>query len=300
MTGDVRKEFKKNLKQKYGELDSIGRSRSLYEIGDGAARIYIRYSKVHDNNSTFYGLRHKDLKQLEGHNSFLCFLWKGQSEPLIVPFSRYEEIFNSLSPAGDGQYKVQVFLQEGGTELYISKAGRFNAEGYFGWDELDSSIETERLSDIPEFDHGQVQTLLGSIGSKKNFDVWIPRYDRNQLDWNLARKFECRSILPESFGGVKDILKEVDVIWFQKASNNPKALFEVEHTTPIYSGLLRFNDVSLADPTLDSRFTVVAEEERRSAFVKQLNRPTFKTSGLNEECTFLAYENILEWHNRLY
>lgn len=149
MAAEVKEKFLKRLKEKYGKLNRIGRSRSLYDIGDGAARIYIRYSKIHDNNHTFYGLRDKDLKQLEGHRSFICFLWEGQKEPLIVPFLKYEEIFNTVSPAGDGQYKVQVFLQEDGTELYISRAGRFNAEGYFGWDELDSSIknrEARRIS----------------------------------------------------------------------------------------------------------------------------------------------------------
>ncbi|MBS1263942.1 MAG: hypothetical protein MAG715_01137 [Methanonatronarchaeales archaeon] len=94
-------------------------------------------------------------------------------------------------------------------------------------------------------------------------------------------------------------MKEVDVIWFQKASNTPKALFEVEHSTPIYSGLLRFNDITLVDPALDTRFTIVAAENRRPTFVKHLNRPTFKTNGLNENCTFLGYGNVLEWHHRL-
>jgi len=71
------------LVRKYGALRKLDRSQSLYEIGDGVARIYIRYSKVHSKNQTFYGLREEDLRQLEGHPSLICFLWNGQKEPLF-------------------------------------------------------------------------------------------------------------------------------------------------------------------------------------------------------------------------
>ena len=82
-------------------------SLSLYEIGNGAARIYIRYSKVHSKNQTFYGLREEDLRKLEGHAAAICFLWDGQEEPLSVPFSEYEDVFQPTTPASDGQYKSQ-------------------------------------------------------------------------------------------------------------------------------------------------------------------------------------------------
>ena len=76
------------------------------------------------------------------------------------------------------------------------------------------------------------------------------------------------------------------------------ALFEVEHTTSIYSGLLRFNDVHLVAPDLHPRFSVVANDTRRSLYVRQVNRPTFQRSGLAEICTFMEYENVLDWYNR--
>src|SRR5437899_3035544 len=70
-----------------------------------------------------------------------------------------------------------------------------------------------------ELTHSQVQTLLGSIGARKGHNIWLPRNDRNKMDWNLARRFE---------------------------------FFEIEHSTPIYSGLLRFNDVRVLMPTLQT------------------------------------------------
>lgn len=275
------------------------KSQSLYEIGKGACRVYIRYSKVHDKNSTFYGLRQEDLRLLEGHPAVICFLWDGQSEPLLVPFYNYEDVFRSLSPAGDGQYKIQVYINSDATELYIAGAGRFNVEAHVGWQELDRLLDRSRLTATPELSHFQVQTLLGSLGARKGYDIWVPSNDRNRLDWSLADTFDCCAALPLDLDIVKDVLMEIDVIWVVRGAGRLHAMFEVEHSTPIYSGLLRFNDIFLVSPRLGARFTVVSNDERRSLFTRQLNRPTFKLSKLDEYCTFLDYASVYSWHQGL-
>lgn len=299
MANDIKTTLLAELNRKYGSIRKLDRSQSLYEIGEGAARIYIRYSKIHGKNQTFYGLRASDLQQLEGHHSFICFLWDNQTNPLLIPFSDYEDIFQSIRPAGDGQYKAQVYLKDEGSELYIANIGRFNIEGYFGWDNLENSMNVAKLNSMPELSHYQVQTLLGAIGSVKGYDIWVPMSDRFRLDWSLANRFEYRSMLPYGLESVKNILQEVDVIWMEKGSNSIRALFEVEHSTPIYSGLLRFNDIHLTISDIHPRFTIVANDTRRSLFTRQINRPTFLSSGLNESCTFLEYLNVFVWYNRI-
>jgi len=299
MANETKEAFLKELSERYGSIHKLEGSQSLYEIGEGATRIYIRYSKTHKRNQTFYGLREEDLQKLEGHPSVICFLWNGQTEPLFVPFSEYEDVFQSTSPAGDGQYKVQIYLKDDGTELYIAGAGRFNVEAYFGWDEIENLIDSARLGSIPEFSHSQIQTFLGAIGIIKGYDVWIPQNDRSRLDWSLTDRFECRDVLPYGFKPVINILQEVDVIWIERGSSNLRALFEVEHSTPIYSALLRFNDIHLVAPTLCPRFSIVANDARRVLFVRQINRPTFQVSGLTKLCTFFEYVNVVGWHNRI-
>jgi len=287
------------LKERYGSLRKLEGSQSLYEIGERAARIYIRYSKVHKRNEAFYGLRKEDLQQLEGLPSVICFLWDGQAEPLFIPFADYEEVFQTGSPAKDGQYKAMVYPQDEGTEIYVPKAGRFNVEGNFGYAVLDRLVDSNRLRNVPALSHPQVQTLLGAVGTAKGYDIWIPTKDRMVLDQNLARPFSCREHLPGAFDAVKTVLQEIDVIWIQPGSSELRALFEVEHSTPIYSGLLRFNDVHLVAPKSISRFTIVSNDTRRSLFVRQLNRPTFQTSGLSELCTFLEYADVYGWYSRV-
>jgi len=287
------------LKRRYGSLRKLDATQSLFEIGEGAARVYIRYSKLHQRHQGFYGLRKDDLRKLEGLPSVICFLWPGQTEPLFIRFDDYEEVFQSCLPAKDGQYKAVIYPQTEGTEIVLPKAGRFNVEGNFGYGVLDNLLDSAKLRSVPVLTHSEVQTLLGAVGTAKGYDIWVPTKDRVGLDWNLTKSFECREEIPSTFSSIKSVLQEVDVIWFRRGSSDVSALFEVEHSTPIYSGLLRLNDVHLVAPTAISRFTIVSNDARRSLFVRQVNRPTFRTSGLSELCTFLEYVDVLGWHGRI-
>src|SRR5258705_1932773 len=119
-----------DLRQRFGNVRKLKGSESLFVIGDEAARLYFRYSKVHTGGRTFFGLRAVDLRQLEAHNSFLCFLLDDGSPPLFVPYHEFEEVFSNAQPATDGQYKVQLTNQANTLELYVARQGRFNVEGY--------------------------------------------------------------------------------------------------------------------------------------------------------------------------
>jgi hypothetical protein len=298
MPNPVRAAFIEEVSRRFGVPRKLEHSESLYEVGRDGVRLYYRYSKKHPHNRTFFGLRKVDLQALEGHHGVLCFFWEGQREPLFIPFDQFEEVLAALAPASDGQIKAQVYDQIGGTELYLANAGRFNVESYIGWDWLESNIRPSGTK-MPELSHDQVQTLLGGIGAAKGFDIWIPLSDRARLDWKLTSVFRPATSLPSSLAKVREIAEEVDVIWIDRGGGTIAALYEVEHSTPVYSGLLRFNDVHLTLPNLNLRFGIVSNDARRALFVRQLDRPTFKASGLREICTFFEYRNVFGWHQRM-
>lgn len=299
MANDVKERVLGEVKKRFPSCMKMQGSQSLYDLGNGA-RLYIRYSKLHPGNRTFYGLRKADLQQLDGHPSLICFLWDTQVDPLFVPYADFEDVFTNLNPANDGQYKAQVYVESEATELYIANAGRFNVEGYFGWNETNNVIpSTTREQWNAELTHSQIQTLLGSIGVKKGHDVWVPSNDRGRLDWSITQRFPIRTGFPETIRGVSEVADEIDVIWLNRGSGRISALFEVEHSTPVYSGLLRFNDVRLLWPEPQPRFSIIANDSRRSLFTRQINRPTFRASGLDQACTFLDYASVYEWHKRL-
>ena len=286
------------LRSKFGELSKFSNSQSLFTIGNNAARIYFRYSKMHPGGRTFFGLRDVDLRQLEGHNSFICFLVDNDSPPIFIPYSDFEEIFRHTQPASDGQHKVQLTSRNSVLELYVSRQGRFNVEGYIGFEVLERSLDAKKIHNIPSLSHSQVQTLIAGIGSIKGYDVFVPDNNVSQLDWSLAKRFQVLHGIPRGFESIKPVLSEIDVIWVKSGNNTIGGLFEVEHSTPIYSGLLRFNDVLLTDPKV-SQFSIVSNDSRRELFSRQVFRQTFVKSGLAELVSFFEYENIFNWYTRL-
>lgn len=297
--GNVHKaDVVEKLRQRFGELRKLAGSESLFALGDDAARVYIRYSKVHPRGRTFFGLRDIDLRQLEGHNSFLCFLLDDGSPPIFIPYADFEEVFREAETASDGQYKVQLHRQRQALELYVARQGRFNVEGYVGFDAIARSVDAKRLREARSLSHSQVQTLLAGIGYLKGYEVCVPPYDAGKFDWSLTSHFPLRDTLPGGFEEVSHILSEIDVIWVAPGRNDIEGLFEVEHTTSVYSGLLRFNDILLTDPKV-SRFSIASNETRRAVFARQLYRPTFRKSGLAELTSFLEYANVFDWHERL-
>src|ERR1700674_2399315 len=146
-----------DLRERFGEVRKIKGSESLFVIGDEAARIYFRYSKIHPGGRTFFGLREVDLRQLEGQNSYLCFLLDNNAPPLFVPYSDFEEVFAAAQPASDGQCKVQLLTQTDTLELYVSRQGRFNVEAYVGLETIERGMEAQRLRGSRILSHSQVQ-----------------------------------------------------------------------------------------------------------------------------------------------
>lgn len=93
MANTVKNNLLGELQARLGHVQRLGGSQSLYVVGDDAARVYFRYSKVHPGSRTFFGLRSIDLQQLQGRNSFICFLTDADSKPLFVPFADFEDVF---------------------------------------------------------------------------------------------------------------------------------------------------------------------------------------------------------------
>lgn len=286
------------IRDRFGVVSKLPGGNSLFTVGNDAARIYFRYSKVHDDGRTFFGLRQVDLRQLEAHNSYICFVVDNDSPPLFLPFADFEELFRQSQPASDGQYKVQLGSRRGPLELYVPRQGHFNVEGYVGLEVLQRGLQSDKLREAVTFTHAQVQTLLAEIGQLKGYDVFVPASDMGRIQWSAPDRFKIRHNVPIELKEVGRLLSEIDVVWVGPAKNSIEGIFEVEHTTTVYSALLRFNDVLLTDSRV-SRFSVVSEEGRRSLFARQLFRPTFRMSGLSELTSFLEYSNVFDWHTRL-
>jgi hypothetical protein len=286
------------IKADFGQLEKIGNGNSLFEISSNGVLIYFRYSKLTNKSkmkSAFYGLRNEDLKLLSGRNAFICFVWDNEAEPALLPFKNLEYSISLFPPSNDGQYKSHILLKESGTEFYLANVGKFNVDSFLGLSQL-YEIGMQKLA-IPDLSHTQIQSLIGAIGLKKGFDLWYPESDKLKIDGKIVNCSRIRQSLPTFGFEIDNIISEIDCIWMQ--NSKPVSFFEVEHTTPIYSGLLRFNDVLLTIAGADN-FNIVADKERENKFWRTINRPTFKQNKLIDKVTFFNYEHIYNWYFNLY
>ena len=90
-------------------------------------------------------------------------------------------------------------------------------------------------------------------------------------------------------------IENVDVLWLRGRSI--VRAFEVEHTTAIYSGILRMADLLALQPNMQISLHIVAPPERRSKVFDELRRPVFallERGPLSETCTFLSYMSVRE------
>jgi hypothetical protein len=86
-------------------------------------------------------------------------------------------------------------------------------------------------------------------------------------------------------------MRGIDVIWFRKGAGHPIRFFEIEHSTQVYSGLLRFNDVMIDFP-IPEAFIVGDGERTKAKFEREISRRTFEDSGLKDVTRFLFYEQV--------
>ena len=73
--------------------------------------------------------------------------------------------------------------------------------------------------------------------------------------------------------------------------------FEVEHTTAVYSGILRMADLLALQPNMDIKLHIVAPETRKAKVMGEIQRPVFsllEKGPLSEYCTFLPYGSLQE------
>ncbi|MDP4200994.1 MAG: hypothetical protein Q8922_15500 [Bacteroidota bacterium] len=144
----------------------------------------------------------------------------------------------------------------------------------------------------------QIQAKLADIGAKMGFRIWVPRNDRQNVLALVARNkygafLEC---LPLNYDDLTlRTIEQIDVIWM-KGRSMARA-FEVEHTTAIYSGLLRMADLLALQPNMDIRLHIAAPNERRDKVRQEILRPTFSLlehRPLYRSCSFLPYSAVEE------
>ncbi len=166
-------------------------------------------------------------------------------------------------------------------------------------DENETIAETDSAqSPTPDTERQsiQMQAKVAQIGAEMGFRIWVPRGDRVRvmefIPEDISKTF--LEILPLNYDDATlSTIEQIDVIWL-KGRSMARA-FEIEHTTAIYSGLLRMADLLALQPNMNIHLHIVAPDERRDKVLQQIRRPVFSLldqAPLYEKCTYLSYVSI--------
>lgn len=144
--------------------------------------------------------------------------------------------------------------------------------------------------------HTEVQGWLRDLGRALGYGVWIARNDRGRNHGPGRLGDHCLEKLPpavDSRPGAEAV-RLIDVLWLD-GNGEIVAAFEVEHTTSIYSGIVRMLDLALGGGAtqLHSLF-LVAPDKREADVRSQISRPAFSRIA-NLSIRYLPY-SALEQH----
>lgn len=144
----------------------------------------------------------------------------------------------------------------------------------------ESAQLAKQLAAARDFDHThtEIQGWLRDLGSALGFQIWIASNDRSRLCGTGRLGDGCLTELPAWLrdSAAYDSIRLIDVLWLGSETERVEAAFEVEHSTSIYSGIVRMLDLALGLPERTaSQFFLVAPDDREGEVRAQLQRPAF-------------------------
>jgi len=153
-------------------------------------------------------------------------------------------------------------------------------------EDLEGALPDEAISD-----HVRMQWKLLNLGMKAGSRVWIPTGDQSRIR-NLYNFDQFETDFAAGLDTQVRYVENIDVVW--KEEFRIDAAFEIENTTAIYSGLLRFSDLTLVAPNTIYPLFIVAPRDKRGRLIEQLKRPTFRKFHLDQKVRYLSYEAVDE------
>lgn len=137
---------------------------------------------------------------------------------------------------------------------------------------LQSATEGDRT-------HTEIQGWLRELGLALGFQVWVAANDRGRSYEGGRLGDRCLEALPPSLQDLPgaDTIRLIDVLWLDEGGR-VAAAFEVEHSTSIYSGIVRLLDLAFgAEEHRVRGLFLVAPDDREHEVRAQLLRPAFRS-----------------------
>ncbi|NBW75762.1 MAG: type II restriction endonuclease [Sphingomonadaceae bacterium] len=139
--------------------------------------------------------------------------------------------------------------------------------------------KTQLAQGESERTHTEMQAWLRDLGMALGYRVWIAANDRGRLFEGAPLGKGCLDLLPDEIATAPgaDAIRLIDVLWLEQDSAQVAAAFEVEHSTSIYSGIVRMLDLALSGSEFHASagLFLVAPGNREKDVRAQIARPAF-------------------------
>jgi hypothetical protein len=206
---------------------------------------------------------------------------------------------------GDGEFLERLLLEQTSTRRsYPLQPAELDAHRVQQVKRVDGVVAVTVPSDEeaeehpkPSRDSIRIQADLARLGELMRYRIWLPKGDRSRvLECWTPEEGSLIDRLPLNYDETTlRTIEQIDVIWLKGRAI--QRAFEVEHSTAVYSGLLRMADLLALQPNMNIALHIVAPGERRDKVLNEIRRPVFSlidTQPLAERCTFIAYESLGE------
>lgn len=209
-------------------------------------------------------------------------------EVLITTNAKYKaELSNDLGAIAGLLFEVGSQKLVLGGDNYLSQSERVKLEKSMEKRHAEVKAEHEE-----ESLHTEMQYHLLKIGKALGYDVICAMNDRSKAYNGANFSFLCLGNFPEmkTDADTAATIKLIDILWYEKATNNVVAAFEVEKSTSIYSGILRLTDLSYSIADGDEVFYIVIPDSREREVCMQLCRPAIK--NLKTQIKYITFEDL--------
>ncbi|HBH12935.1 MAG TPA: hypothetical protein DDX29_07455 [Clostridiales bacterium] len=230
--------------------------------------------------------------------------WTGPLRSSLTQLDNEDGKFLEALLISQAQNGIVYSVDENEYQKYITKAIRTEHKTVAVSVPEDDNDEIGQKHEGDEVrDSIKIQALLCKIGETMGFKLWLPKSDRSRVikEW-IPESGKLLDVLPLNYDQVTiKTIEQIDVLWLKRRSI--VRAFEIEHTTSIYSGLLRMADLLALQPNMDIKLHIVSPVDRREKVFSEIQRPVFsllEKGPMSEFCTYLSYDSIKDLSEQKY
>lgn len=156
---------------------------------------------------------------------------------------------------------------------------------------LEPALRAKKLLTAPsEMTHDNILLMLARLGLYAGCSVHIGKTEQKRNDELAKVSIPTLTMLPLRSETIR-VVEQIDVLWLR--GNMIFMAFEVEETTPVYSGLARFSDLVKSMPNIRMKAHIVAPKSKTKKIINEFDRATFKELARKEKWGYILYPDLI-------